>query len=113
MGAGEIIALVVLAIVAVGAIVIFLNQRKKVIEWLKWAVTEAEKEYGSKTGQLKLRQVYDWYIDKFPVISTILPFSVFSSWVDVALKTMKEWIDVHSSKYNPQITMYIESGEKS
>lgn len=44
-------------------------QIDKVKEWLLWAVTEAEKELGSGTGQLKLRQVYDLFVQRFPVIT--------------------------------------------
>lgn len=60
----------------------------KVKEWLKFAVTEAEAYLGSGTGQLKLRQVYDWFIVQFPVFSKILPFFIFSKMVDGAL----EWL---------------------
>lgn len=53
-------------------------------EWLKYAVVEAEKALGEKTGQLKLRMVYDMAIQKFPWIS-VVSFDMFSSWVDEAL----------------------------
>ena len=53
--------------------------------WLKWAVTEAEKELGSGTGQLKLRRVYDLALAKFPWIARLVPFEEFSMWVDEAL----------------------------
>ena len=61
----------------------------KVKEWLKFAVTEAEAYLGSGTGQLKLRQVYDWFILQFPVFSKILPFFIFSKMVDNALEWLK------------------------
>lgn len=69
------------------------NQRRKVLEWLKYAVTEAEKQLGEKTGQLKLRQVYDWFVEKFPVLAAVVPFRVFSAWVDTALETMRRWLE--------------------
>lgn len=69
------------------------NQRRKVLEWLKYAVTEAEKQLGEKTGQLKLRQVYDWFVAKFPVLAAVVPFRVFSAWVDTALETMRRWLE--------------------
>ena len=69
------------------------NQKNKIIEWLKYAVVEAEKYLGGGTGQLKLRQVYDWFIEQFPVVAVFIPFSVFSAWVDEALETMDEWLD--------------------
>ena len=94
MQINDIVALTVGIIVAVGiAIYLVLNQKSKITEWLKGAVAKAEKLLGSGTGQLKLRQVYDWYIEKFPVLAAVLPFKVFSAWVDVALKSMNEWLD--------------------
>lgn len=94
----NIIALSIGGIILAGvAAYLICNQKAKIIEWLKWAVTEAEKLLGSKTGQLKLRQVYDWFCDKFPVVAAILPFRVFSAWVDTALDTMKEWLGSNKS----------------
>lgn len=62
----------------------------KVKEWLKWAVCYAEEQLGSGTGQLKLRMVYDMFVEKFPAIASVLPFSIFSGWVDLALEWMRE-----------------------
>lgn len=76
---------------------------EKVKEWLKYAVTLAEKELGSGTGQLKLRQVYDWFVDTFPVFSKILPFAIFSKMVDGAL----EWLRIELEKNN-NIKIYVE-----
>ena len=91
----DIIALSVGGVILIGVIVyLAVNQKTKVIEWLKYAVVEAEKLLGSGTGQLKLRQVYDWFCEKFPVIAAIMPFPVFSAWVDVALDTMKKWLEI-------------------
>ena len=54
-------------------------------EGLTGAGTEAEKELGSGTGQLKLRRVYDLALAKFPWIARLVPFEEFSMWVDEAL----------------------------
>lgn len=103
----EAIALTVgVIILIIIAAYLITNQRSKVIEWLKAAVTEAEKELGEKTGQLKLRTVYDWFIQQFPIIASIVPFPVFSGWVDVALETMDEWIDK-----NKQVKAYVTGEE--
>lgn len=69
----------------------------RAIEWLKYAVAIAEQELGSGTGQLKLRTVYDMFIDKFPGFSTIVPFKLFSYWVDIALKWFKKQLDTNTS----------------
>lgn len=103
----QITALIIGAVALVGIIVyLILNQKKKVIEWLKGAVTKAEKELGSGTGQLKLRTVYDWYIAKFPFLAAVLPFEVFSAWVDVALDELEKWLDD-----NNKIENYVKNKE--
>ena len=94
----DIIALAVGGVILIGVIIyLVVCQKEKVKEWLKWAVVEAEKLLGSGTGQLKLRQVYDWFVEKFPFAAAILPFRVFSAWVDTALDTMKEWLESNKS----------------
>lgn len=73
-----------------GLILFAVNQRKNIIEWLLYVVMVAEKELGSKTGKIKLRQVYNDFVVTFPVISKIITFSTFSGLVDVALVEMKK-----------------------
>jgi len=82
------------------------NQQDKVLEWLKGAVAKAEKDFGSGTGQLKLRTVYDWFIAKFPILSAIIPFKVFSAWVDEALEEFEGWLD-----NNIKIEKYVKNKE--
>lgn len=60
-------------------------QLAKVQEWLLWAVAEAEKTFGSKTGQLKLRYTYDLFVSRFPQIVPYVTFEAFSELVDKAL----------------------------
>ena len=66
---------------------------KDVKEWLKWAVVEAEKALGSKTGQLKLRLVYDMFCERFPEIAKFVSFETFSKWVDEALEWMENQLE--------------------
>ena len=65
--------------------------------WLVWAVAEAEAMLGSKTGQLKLRYVYDLAVVRFPIMSKLLPFGMFSKLVDAALDVMNDMITNNSS----------------
>ena len=65
------------------------RQKEIISEWLLLAVIKAEKELGSGTGQVKLRYVYDLFIDKFKVMSMFITFSQFSLMVDNALVVMK------------------------
>lgn len=69
------------------------EQRKKVKEWLLLAVTEAERELGGGTGELKLRYVYDLFLQRFPAIAGRIPFETFSYWVDKALAEMREMLN--------------------
>ena len=66
------------------------EQLDKVREWLLWAVTEAEASLGGGTGQLKLRYVYDLFVEKFPWLVKVISFELFSSLVDDALEDMRD-----------------------
>ena len=69
------------------------KKAKKVKEWLLFAVVQAEKELGSGTGQLKLRYVYNLALSKFPVFIKLIPFELFSSFVDGALQQLGNLIE--------------------
>ena len=64
------------------------NQLESIKEWLIWATTEAEKRFGSGTGKLKLRYVYDLFAETFPWLAKIVSFETFSKLVDSALGDM-------------------------
>ena len=66
-------------------VALFYVRLTDVQEWLLGVVTEAEKQLGSGTGQLKLRQVYDKFLEKFPLLSVLVPFKM----VDKALERMR------------------------
>ena len=80
------------------------EQMAKVKEWLLYAVTEAEKELGSGTGQLKLRQVYDLFVQRFPAVAAVISFDTFSGWVDEALEQMREML-----AKNENVAAYVEN----
>lgn len=65
------------------------EQLKKVKEWLLFAVTEAEKQLGGGTGKLKLRSVYDLFVQRFPWLVQVISFDMFSALVDEALDEMR------------------------
>jgi len=93
-----IIAVIALIGVVIWAIIQFVqlptkNQLAKVQEWLLWAVTKAEGELGEKTGQLKLRYVYDMFVAKFPAVAKFISFEYFSMMVDRALDKMRDILD--------------------
>lgn len=61
--------------------------------WLVWAVSEAERMFGSNTGKLKLRYAYELAIKRFPIMAKAIPFAVFSEMVDGALVIMRKMIE--------------------
>lgn len=67
-------------------------QIEKCKEWLLWAVTQAEKELGGGTGKLKLRAVYDLFVQRFPAVAKAISFETFMLWVDEALEEMREML---------------------
>ena len=85
-----IIAAAVIAVGVYSAKVFFqmprTEQLAKVQEWLLYAVAQAEKEFGSGTGQLKLRFVYDSFVGRFPKLAALITFEAFSLLVDAALE---------------------------
>lgn len=82
------------------------EQLAKVREWLLYAVTIAEKELGAGTGQIKLRYVYDLFLNKFPWIAKLLSFEAFSKMVDETLEEMK-----HLIATNDHVNEFVEGGK--
>lgn len=94
-----VVCIVILAVFFYAVI----TEKANVKEWLKWAVTQAEMWLGSGTGQLKLRDVYEKFIEKYPWFSVLVPWPLFKVWVDEAL----EWMKAQMSA-NGKIKSYVE-----
>ena len=93
-----ILALVVILVVIVINLTTFASlptekQLAKVREWLLWAVVQAEAELGGGTGRLKLRSVYDLFLQRFPQLAFLISFERFSKLVDDALEEMRELLE--------------------
>ena len=84
------------------------QQMKMISEWLLLAVVQAEIELGGGTGEIKLRYVYDKFIQKFDKMAMIISFEQFSDMVDVALDKMR---DMLSS--NTQLANYVNNSKES
>lgn len=97
-----VVGLVILAVfIGLGGYKFFklptITQLKKVKEWLLLAVTQAEKELGNGTGQIKLRFVYDMFITRFKWTSRLISFETFSLLVDEALEEMKHLLETNEN----------------
>ena len=69
------------------------KQIKKIREWLIFVCLQAERELGEKTGQAKLRYVYDLFLTRFIWLSLFISFDTFSKLVDEALVTVRKMIE--------------------
>lgn len=65
------------------------KQMEMIKQWLLFIVIEAEKELGGGTGAVKLRFVYDKFIERFKFMSKLITFEMFSKMVDEALEVMR------------------------
>lgn len=103
--------LVILALMIVSAVIYVKKfvelpdeeQLIKVREFLLWAVTEAERIYGGKTGNLKKAYAYKLFCEYFPSFVAVVPFDIFEKMVDSALVQMRHLIET-----NVAIKNYIE-----
>lgn len=96
---------ILLIIAAVAAIVYFAFKGNKsvVMKMLDALVTEAEKEFGSGTGSLKLASVVASIYPKLPaVIKMFITEDILTEWIEDALDAAKEkW------KQNAALAQYI------
>lgn len=95
-----VVSTVAVLTLLIGGIVKFIQSPKtqkseRFRKWLLYAVTEAEKEMGDGTGELKLLKVYEEFIKRFPLLSIIIPFESFKDLVDQALKQMREMLSTN------------------
>ena len=99
----EYLWIVALVLVIGAFVLIAIKERKNLKNWLLYAVAAAEKALGSGTGELKLRQVYDAFLVKFPVISKFMSFNTFKSLINDALVELENLI-----KSNEKVNTYIK-----
>lgn len=97
-----LVVLLAIAVVIIHSIKVFSGlpsetQLQKIKEWLLFAVTQAEKELGGGVGVLKLRYVYDMFLEKFPALVSVISFELFSVYVDEALEQMKHLIETNKN----------------
>lgn len=109
------IGLIILAVLVILGVFIYTflklptkEQIAKIKEWLLYAVTEAEKELGGGTGQVKLRYVYDMFISKFGILAKLISFNRFSLLVDEALDIFRNMLETNKS-----LDKYVNGEQKS
>ena len=61
--------------------------------WILYAIAEAEKEFGSGTGDIKLGKVYGDFAKTFPSLARVVSFEVFKSVVDDSLVALRAQLE--------------------
>lgn len=79
---------------------------KRFRTWLLYVVTEAEREMGKDTGELKLLKAYEEFVKRFPIFSLLISFDSFKLTVDESLKQMKQMLEE-----NEAIECYVKQVE--
>lgn len=96
-----VFVLLIVAAICIVAVWFFKLEKEKQIkilqEWLLLAVVQAEKALGSGTGQIKLRYVYDLFLQRFKLLPHFISFEQFGLFVDEALTTMRVMIQNNKS----------------
>lgn len=79
-------------ILVILGVISYLSRKGNIQKLLVYVCLEAERRYGSKTGQIKLRYAYDWFVSKWPLMSALISFEQFGKMVDTALEEMEHLI---------------------
>lgn len=95
----------ILVLLVVYAVLRFLKltpqqQLAKVKTALLYMVTKAEKELKSKTGRVKRSMVWEWLVERFPVISLFITEEKYDELLDLALEEFKNMLESNDSLYD-------------
>lgn len=86
------IPLIIVLIVLICGVIAFFKDKKNLKNMLLYLCTEAEKQYGSKTGQIKLAYTWSEACKAFPYLTKFLTFDMFSKMVDKCLDNFKNMV---------------------
>lgn len=76
------------------------QQLDKVKTALLYMVTEAERELKSKTGRVKRSMVWEWLVERFPIISLFITEEKYDKLLDQALEEFKKMLENNDSLYD-------------
>ena len=99
------VIVLILVLFVVYAVLRFLKltpqqQLGKVKTALLYMVTEAEKELKSKTGRVKRSMVWEWLVERFPIISLFITEEKYDELLDQALDEFRKMLEGNDSLYD-------------
>ena len=92
------VVLIIAAIAVVAVVIVWLvrlspTKRREVISNLLYALAiEAERLYGSKTGQAKKKQVIAWFYERYKWLAWLVPQDKLSTMIDGVVASMNDWL---------------------
>ena len=95
----------ILVLSAVYAVLRFLKltpkqQLDKVKTALLYMVTEAEKELKSETGRVNRSMVWEWLVERFPIITMFITEEKYDELLDQALEEFRKMLETNSRLYD-------------
>ena len=98
-----IITALAMIVIAIVFIIDFIKKSPKermdsIKQWAIYACALAESHLGSGTGQLKMRETYDMFLEKFPSLAEVITYEKYKAIAETALIEFKEML-----KTNPNI----------
>lgn len=76
------------------------QQLGKVKAALLYMVTEAEKELKSNTGRVKRSMVWEWIVERFPVVSLFITEEKYDELLDQALVEFRKMLESNEGLYD-------------
>lgn len=76
------------------------KQIKKVKAALLYMVTEAEREFKSKTGRIKRSMVWEWLVERFPIVTLFLTEEQYDELLNKALEEFRKMLESNTSLYD-------------
>ena len=90
--------LLILGLLTVYAILRFMKLTPK--QQLENMVTEAEKELKSKTGRIKRSMVWEWLVERFPIVTLFITEEQYDKLLDQALEDFRKMLESNTSLYD-------------
>ena len=93
IGLGAFIALILLTVLCVIISKSAPEKRFGIINQILYALAvEAERLYGSKTGQVKKKQVIAWFYERYKWLSFFVTETELNDWIDTVVDNMNDWL---------------------
>lgn len=90
---GAIIAVVLLVVFIMAFIKMSPENRRGTINKILYALAvEAERLYGSKTGEVKKKQVIAWFYERYKWLSFFMTEEELSMLIDDVVESLNEWL---------------------